>query len=205
MLADISPADIYRFKYAGGESEGPVKRLLIPLFMESVAAGFPSPAADFIEANLDLNELCIEHPVATFFVRVRGLSMVGAGIQPGDLVVVDRSVEATSGTIVLALLENEFTLKRLKRTADNRLWLLPDNPEFEPVQIKEEMHFEVWGVVVSVIHFFGGRGKAVSNSNKSSNSRSQPGNPFKQRQSLNENQDQTGQTHGPAQPGRFLL
>jgi len=176
MLTDVSPADIYRFKYAGDnvdsdnnkakESKGPLKRLLIPLFIESVAAGFPSPAADYVEANLDLNELCIDNPVATFFVRVRGLSMVGAGIQPGDLVVVDRSLEATSGSIVLALIDNEFTLKRLKKTADNHLWLLPENPDFPAIQVNEEMGFEVWGVVISVIHFFGGKGSGTLSRSK---------------------------------------
>ncbi len=165
MLTDVSRADIYRFKYAGGETEGPVKRLLIPLFTESVAAGFPSPAADYIESNLDLNDLCIDHPVATFFVRIRGNSMVGAGIQPGDLAVVDRSLEAASGSIVLALIDNEFTLKRLKKTADNHLWLLPENPDFPGIQVKEEMGFEVWGVVISVIHFFGGKGSGTISSN----------------------------------------
>lgn len=180
MPTGVSPADIYRFKYAGDvdvdgngngnnegtESGGPLKRLLIPLFIESVPAGFPSPAADYIEANLDLNELCIDNPVATFFVRVRGLSMVGAGIQPGDLVVVDRSLEATSGSIVLALIDNEFTLKRLKKTADNHLWLLPENPDFPAIQVKEEMGFEVWGVVISVIHFFGGKGSGTMSRSK---------------------------------------
>lgn len=177
MLTDVSRADIYRFKYAGDdnnddsdnglESQDPLKRLLIPLFTESVAAGFPSPAADYIEANLDLNELCIDNPVATFFVRVRGLSMVGAGIQPGDLVVVDRSLEASSGSIVLALIENEFTLKRLKKTAGNHFWLLPENPDFPAIQVKEEMGFEVWGVVISVIHFFGGKGSGSGTMSRS--------------------------------------
>lgn len=157
MLGDIALSDIYRLSADSqeGVENGPKKRLIIPLFTESVAAGFPSPASDYIEAELDLNELCIDNPIATFFVRVRGLSMIGAGIKPDDLLVVDRSVKARDGAIVVALLEHEYTLKRLRITAPDHYWLVPENPDFQSIEIKGEMHFEVWGVVLTQIHFFG--------------------------------------------------
>jgi DNA polymerase V len=153
MYADIHPAEIYPF--SNMTDTGLVKRVLIPLFTETIAAGFPSPAEDYVEMMLDLNELCIQHPVSTFFVRARGQSMTGAGIQPGDLLVVDKSLEAHNDSIVVAVLDGEFTLKRLQVTAGNQYFLLPDNPDFRPIEIKEGMEFEIWGVVVLVIHFFG--------------------------------------------------
>jgi DNA polymerase V len=85
-------------------------RLRIPLFLERVSAGFPSPAEDYIEKTLDLNELCIQHPAATFFVRVQGESMIGVGIFPGDVLVVDRSLRAQHGDIIIASLESEMTV-----------------------------------------------------------------------------------------------
>lgn len=150
MYPDIYLAEIYSF----GNLED-TDRVLIPLFTETIAAGFPSPADDYVEMKLDLNELCIQHPVSTFFVRVRGQSMTGAGIQPGDLLVVDRAVEAQDNSIVVAVVDGEFTLKRLHKVPGNQYMLLPDNPDFKPIKIIEGMQFEIWGVVISVIHFFG--------------------------------------------------
>ena len=91
------------------------KRLPIPLFISKVAAGFPSPADDYIEKNLDLNELLIQKPAATFFVKVQGESMLDAGIHPNDILIVDRSIEAVSGKIVICALNGELTVKRLER------------------------------------------------------------------------------------------
>jgi DNA polymerase V len=165
MSADIHPAEIYPFSNV--TNTGQANRVLIPLFTETIAAGFPSPAEDYVEMLLDLNELCIQHPVSTFFVRARGQSMIGAGIQPGDLLVVDKSLEAHNDSIVVAVLDGEFTLKRLRMRPGNQYFLLPDNPDYPPIEIKEGMEFEIWGVVVSVIHFFDPAGKYPSRLTKS--------------------------------------
>jgi DNA polymerase V len=122
-----------------------------PLFSESVQAGFPSPAQDHIERQLDLNEYLVTHPVATFFVRVQGESMAGAGIHSGDILIVDRSLDPVSGKVIVAVLNGEFTVKRLKKEK-GRVWLYPENDDFEPVEIPAESDFEVWGVVTWVIH-----------------------------------------------------
>jgi DNA polymerase V len=122
-----------------------------PLFLVSVSAGFPAPAEDYIEGRLDLNKHLIKHPAATFFVRVAGDSMTGAGIHPGDILVVDRSLEPQDANVVIAVLEGELTVKRISRR-DGRLYLVPDNALYQPLEIIEGMEFEVWGVVTSVIH-----------------------------------------------------
>ena len=123
--------------------------LPVPLVSCRVAAGFPSPAEDWLEDKLDLNRLLIQRPAATFFVRVEGDSMLGAGIHPGDLLVVDRSLTATDGRIVLAVLDGEFTVKRLRRNPDR---LVAANKKFPDMLITEDRCFEVWGVVTNVIH-----------------------------------------------------
>jgi len=124
---------------------------LVPLMDAKVKAGFPSPADDFIDRNLDLNEYLIKHPSATFFVKVEGDSMVQAGIHSGDILIVDRSLEAENNKVIIAFLEGEFTVKRLKKK-DKKLYLLAENENFEPIEITEDMDFEVWGVVTYVIH-----------------------------------------------------
>lgn len=126
-------------------------RLEVPLFTAGVSAGFPSPAEDFVDRSLDLNEFLIKHPSATFFVRVDGESMVGSGIHPGDILIVDRALEPYDGSIVIAVLNGEFTVKRFKRELQ-RCFLLPDNPAYAPIEIAGDMQLEVWGVVTYVIH-----------------------------------------------------
>jgi DNA polymerase V len=128
-----------------------VSNQLIPLYSHRVPAGFPSPADDFIESYLDLNEHLIKHPAATFFVRAEGTSMINAGIHHGDMLVVDRSIEPTDGAIVIAVVNGELTVKRLKKNA-GRVWLMPENPDFKPMEITEEMEVIVWGVVKNSIH-----------------------------------------------------
>jgi DNA polymerase V len=123
----------------------------IPLYGVSVAAGFPSPADDYIEKRLDLNELLINKPAATFFVRAEGESMLGAGIHPDDILVVDRSVHAGVGKIVVCALDGELTVKRL-RSKEGKLVLAPENPDYPDIPIKEEVDMVIWGVVTSVIH-----------------------------------------------------
>jgi DNA polymerase V len=117
-----------------------------------VCAGFPSPAEDYMEQPLDLNEKLIKHPSATFMVRVSGNSMIGAGIHHGDLILIDRSLEAQHRNVVLAILNGEFTLKRLIKAPNGRLSLHAENSHYKPIHITEEMDFSVWGVATQVIH-----------------------------------------------------
>ncbi|MBR9883768.1 MAG: translesion error-prone DNA polymerase V autoproteolytic subunit [Oceanospirillales bacterium] len=124
--------------------------LPIPLFLERVSAGFPSPAQDYIEQSLDLNELCIRHPAATFFVRAEGQSMIEAGIHPNDILVVDRSLRAQHGDIIIASVDGELTVKEL--ALHPCVQLLPHNPAYEPITLSAESELEVFGVVTNVIH-----------------------------------------------------
>jgi DNA polymerase V len=123
----------------------------VALFTSHVAAGFPSPAEDHIDKQLDLNEFLIKHPAATFFVRVEGNSMINAGIHDGDILIVDRSLEPTNNKIVIAILNGELTVKRLRKQK-NKLFLNAENPEYQAIEITTEMNFEVWGVVTNVVH-----------------------------------------------------
>lgn len=127
------------------------KKLFRPLMSSKISAGFPSPAQDYIEGKLDLNEYMIAHPASTFFVRVDGYSMVDAGIMPDDILVVDRALEAVNNKIVIAVIDGELTVKRLKILADE-YYLVPENKDYPPIQIKEGMDFTIWGVVTFVIH-----------------------------------------------------
>ena len=125
--------------------------LKIPLFESGVSAGFPSPADDYMDLPIDLNEFLIKHPAATFYVRVKGNSMEGAGIRNGDLLIVDRAEEPRNKSIVLGVINGEFTVKRIKKKGSD-LYLMPDNPEFKPIKIDNNMDFQVWGVVTYVVH-----------------------------------------------------
>jgi DNA polymerase V len=125
--------------------------LEVPFFTAGVSAGFPSPADDFIDRSLDLNEFLIKHPAATFFVRVEGSSMINCGIHPGDILIVDKALDPHDGSIVIAVLNGEFTVKRFKRERQ-RCYLLPENPDYAPIEIAGDMQLEIWGVVTYVIH-----------------------------------------------------
>ena len=122
-----------------------------PLFFVPVSAGFPSPADDYLEGKLDLNEHLIKHEAATFFVRVKGDSMIGAGIHSGDLLVVDRALEPTDNSVVIAIVNGELTVKRISKRG-GKLFLTPENGKYEPIPITAYTAFEVWGVVTHVIH-----------------------------------------------------
>jgi len=122
-----------------------------PLFIANVPAGFPSPADDYKEEKLDLNKYLIKNPAATYFVRVAGDSMVGAGIHSGDLLVVDRSVEPVDKKVVIANINGELTVKRI-RIRKKKITLESENADFSSQEIQPEAEFEVWGVVTSVIH-----------------------------------------------------
>ncbi len=124
-----------------------------PLFAARIPAGFPSPADDYVDKGLDLNELLVRHPAATFFVRVSGDSMVGAGIHSGDVLVVDRAENARDRSVVIAALNGELTVKRFVREG-GRVYLVSENPAYAPLEVTGEVGFEVWGVVVHVIHSF---------------------------------------------------
>ena len=130
----------------------PLPRMLaLPLFSGKVAAGFPSPADDYVEKTLDLNQLLVQKPAATFFVRAQGESMLGVGIHPNDILIVDRSIEPVPGKIVICALNGELTVKRLER--DNEQWQLKAaNPAYPDMAIHEELELVVWGVVTNVIH-----------------------------------------------------
>jgi len=124
----------------------------LPFYQTSISAGFPSPADDDLEDTLDLNEMLIKHPSATFFLRVSGNSMINAGIHPNDILIVDRSLEPTSGRIVIASVNGELTVKRLIKE-NNRVWLVAENENYPSIHITEAVDFRVWGVVINVIHY----------------------------------------------------
>jgi DNA polymerase V len=121
------------------------------LFDAAVPAGFPSPAADYEQDKLDLNKHLVSNPAATFFVKVAGDSMIGAGIHHGDLLVVDRSVEPRDKSVVIAVLNGELTVKRI-RIRNRKITLEPENDGYPTQEITPDTAFEVWGVVTSVIH-----------------------------------------------------
>lgn len=133
------------------EPLGPDRPPEAPLYLESVSAGFPSPAGDYVQDFLDLQKLVVKNPAATFFLRVSGASMSGAGINDGDLLVVDRSRPAVSGRIVIAALEGELTVKRLKVRGD-RVFLVPENPDYSETEITGSEDAAIWGVVTFVVH-----------------------------------------------------
>jgi DNA polymerase V len=126
-------------------------KVSLPLFSEKLSAGFPSPANDYIDRGLDLNELLIQNPSATFYVEIEGESMINAGINSGDILVVDRSLEAKHGTIIVAILDGEFTVKKLYWRG-KVVKLVAENPNYKPIEITDEMDFEIWGVATTVIH-----------------------------------------------------
>ena len=123
----------------------------LPLYSCKISAGFPSPADDHLERNLDLNSHLVKHPAATFFVRVTGDSMIGAGINDNDILIVDRSLKPSHGKIVIAVVDGHMTVKRLYKES-GKLILMPENTLYKPIEIKEDMNIEIWGVVVTAIH-----------------------------------------------------
>ncbi len=129
------------------------RRQPLPLFSESVACGFPSPAEDHLEGRLDLNELCIPHPAATFFLRAQGRSMAGVGIHSGDLLIVDRSLTARQGDVVVACLDGAFTVKTLQLHPSPAL--LAAHPDYPPLYPGDLQTLEIFGVVRFVVHALG--------------------------------------------------
>lgn len=136
-----------------GHPRGPFKEapaFRIALFADRVSAGFPSPATDYLEPGLDLNEFLVNNKAASFLFTVTGESMMGAGIMDGDKVIVDRSVTPRSGDIVIAAVDNEYTIKRL-RFDDVGVSLVPANPRYETITLSEGRELVIWGVVTGVV------------------------------------------------------
>ena len=127
------------------------KGLVMPIYTTQVQAGFPSPTDDTLPETFDLVERLVPNPAATFLVRVQGESMTGAGIYPDDILLVDKSIEAANDNIVLAVVNGEFTVKRLIRNGD-KIELAAENPNFAPIAINDESELNIWGVVKQVIH-----------------------------------------------------
>ena len=126
-------------------------KLLIPLVKEAISAGFPSPAEDYIELGIDLNKYLIKNPISTFFLRVNGNSMNNAGIYNNDLLIIDRSINPNPGHIVVALLDGEFTLKRLIKKQDN-YYLKADKENYPAINLYEYIDIQIWGVAIYSIH-----------------------------------------------------
>jgi len=125
----------------------------VGLYVSSISAGFPSPAEDHIDVSLNLNDYLVKHPSSTFYIYVKGDSMIGAGIYDGDLMVVDRSLEPQSNNVVVAVIDGEFTVKRIHKN-NKQIYLLPDNKNYKRILIKKDMDFQIWGVVTHSIHHF---------------------------------------------------
>ena len=124
--------------------------LELPFVGGGISAGFPSPADDYLDAGMDLNEELIKNPSTTFYGRVKGLSMKDDGIFPNDILVVDKSLEPKNGDLAVCYIDGEFTLKRITKKKDC-IYLMPANPEYKPVKVTAENNFIVWGVVTYVI------------------------------------------------------
>lgn len=127
-----------------------VTELELPYVKEGISAGFPSPALDFVDLTIDLNKHLIKHPSATFYGRVKGHSLQNAGISDGDLLIIDRSLEPINGKIAVCYIDGEFTAKRIKKTK-SEIWLMPENEDYKPIKIDNEMNLIIWGIVTHVI------------------------------------------------------
>ena len=156
LVDSITPSiEMYKSQVKSGVevllTKNNATELLIPIFTSRVQAGFPSPADDHLEDTLDLNTHLIHHQEATFFVKAQGDSMIGAGIHQGDILIVDKSLTPKSGKIVIAVVDGEFTVKRLHKYKGN-ITLKAENPEFKDIKIRGTDELIIWGVVTSVIH-----------------------------------------------------
>lgn len=127
------------------------EKVIVSPVINGVPAGFPSPVNDFVQNAIDLNEVVVEHPAATYYVRIQGHSMKNAGIQSGDLLVVDRSRTVCNDSIVVAVVDGEFTVKRV-RTLNGVRYLVAENEDYKPIALKDGMNVEIWGVVTFVVH-----------------------------------------------------
>ena len=127
--------------------------LKLPLVNNGISAGFPSPALDFVDLSIDLNLHLIKHPSSTFYGLVKGHSMKNIGINDGDLLVIDKSIEPINNKIAVCYIDGEFTLKRIK-LEKNQCWLIPENENYQSIKVTEENDFLIWGIVTYVIKSF---------------------------------------------------
>ncbi|WP_447866687.1 translesion error-prone DNA polymerase V autoproteolytic subunit [Rahnella bonaserana] len=127
-----------------------LQKITLPLFLDRVPCGFPSPAQDYVESRIDLNKLLIAHPSATYFIRVSGHSMSDANVNEGDLLVVDSALTAVHGDIVVAAVDGEFTVKKLR--THPLLQLVPMNPNYQPITFQDEESLEIFGVVTFIVY-----------------------------------------------------
>lgn len=125
-------------------------RLKLPFVANGISAGFPSPADDFLDINIDLNKHLIKNPSTTFYGRVRGDSMIDAGIHDGDLLIIDKSLEPTNNKIAVCFIDGEFTVKRISIEKEC-VWLIAENQKYKPIQVTKDNDFIIWGVVTNVI------------------------------------------------------
>lgn len=126
-------------------------RLELQYADSGVKAGFPSPAQDYVDEWIDLNRYLVPHPSSTFYARVSGDSMSGEGIDDGDLLIVDKSLQPEDGDLAVCCVDGEFTLKRLKLTSGNRIYLMPSNHKYKPIEVTADNEFMVWGIVTATI------------------------------------------------------
>lgn len=136
-----------KFKFYKPDYES---ELRIPFIPDGVSAGFPSPASDFMENNIDLNKELSENPLATFYIKVKGNSMIDAGIEDQDVLIVDRSIEPQDNKIAICFIDGEFTVKRIKLQKDC-LYLIPENSNYSPIKVTEANELIIWGIVTYVI------------------------------------------------------
>ncbi len=115
-----------------------------------IIAGFPSPAEDYLEATMDLNKTLIKHPASTFYGRVKGVSMIDAGVSEGDLLIIDKSLRYKNDALAVCFINGEFTLKRIRKEG-HQVYLVPANSEFKPIEVKEDDDFSIWGIVTYII------------------------------------------------------
>jgi len=125
-------------------------KLRLPFVENGISAGFPSPADDFLDSSIDLNQALIKNKDATFYGRVRGDSMIDAGMNNGDLLIIDKSINPTDGRIAVCFIDGEFTVKRIKIEKDV-IWLIAENKNYKPIKVTKEDDFTIWGIVINVI------------------------------------------------------
>jgi len=125
-------------------------KLRLPFVENGISAGFPSPADDFLDSSIDLNQALIKNKDATFYGRVRGESMIDAGMNDGDLLIIDKSINPTDGRIAVCFIDGEFTVKRIKIEKDV-IWLIAENKNYKPIKVTKENDFIIWGIVINVI------------------------------------------------------
>lgn len=128
----------------------PNSKLPLPNVGNQIVAGFPSPAEDYLEATMDLNKTLIKHPAATFYGRVKGVSMIDAGVSEGDILIIDKSLRYKNNALAVCFINGEFTLKRIRKEG-NQLYLIPANSDFQPIPVKEDDDFLIWGIVTYII------------------------------------------------------